>query len=153
MLIAFYNFQLWYFKRVPLFHPLKELKMQYKVVLWITNAFQTSLLQRVKAITSLISIHLHLNKSSKRHHLKVVSLSKQYAINLLLDNQYSKKAKPHYLLIGNLTDKQCLKIKSSIVDTKNHLNKVHPFFNRLYKELLSRFNLVDNFLITSHFIQ
>lgn len=82
-----------------------------------------------------------------------MSLSKQYAINLLLDNQYSKKAKPHYLLIGNLTDKQCLKIKSSIVDTKNHLNKVHPFFNRLYKELLSRFNLVDNFLITSHFIQ
>ena len=41
------------------------------------------------------------------------------------------------------------KIKSSIVDTKNCLNEVFPSFNRLYKELLPRFWLVDNF--SNHF--
>ena len=41
------------------------------------------------------------------------------------------------------------KIKSSIVDTKNCLNEVFPSFNRLYKDLLPRFWLVDNF--SNHF--
>ena len=40
---------------------------------------------------------------------------------------------------------QCQKIKSSIVDTNNCLNKVSPFFNRLHKELSSGFWLIDNF--------
>jgi len=49
-------------------------------------------------------------------------------------------------------DKQCLKVK---VDTNNHLNKVYPSFNRLYKKLLPEFHLVDNltFLIVSFFKQ
>jgi len=74
-----------------------------------------------------------------------MTLSKQHIINSLLDNHYLKKAKPYYLSMGNFTDKQWLKIKSFIVDTNNYLNKVHSFFNRLYKELLSGFCLVDNF--------
>lgn len=44
--------------------------------------------------------------------------------------------------MGNLTEKQRLKIKSSIMDTNNHLNEVHPSFN---KELSPGFRLVDNF--------
>ena len=56
-----------------------------------------------------------------------------------------KRTKPHYLLISNFTDKQQLKIKSSIVDANNHLNEVHPSFNRLHKELSPGFYLVDNF--------
>ena len=57
--------------------------------------------------------------------------------------------------MNNLMDKQCLKVKSSIVDTNNHLNKVYPSFNRLYKKLLPEFHLVDNltFLIVSLFKQ
>ena len=64
---------------------------------------------------------------------------------MLLDDKYSKKAEPHYLSIGNLTSKQQQKIKSSIVDTNNQLNEVYPSFNRLHKELLPGFQLVDNF--------
>ena len=41
--------------------------------------------------------------------------------------------------------KQQLKIKSSIVDTNNHLNRFFPSFDSLYKELSSGFKLVDNF--------
>lgn len=56
-----------------------------------------------------------------------------------------KNAKPYCLLMNNLIDKQCFKVKSSIFDTNNCLNEVYPSFNRLYKELSSEFCLVDNF--------
>jgi len=36
--------------------------------------------------------------------------------------------------MGNLTFKQQQKIKSSIVNTKNWLNKVNSFFDKLYKD-------------------
>ena len=47
--------------------------------------------------------------------------------------------------MSSLTAKQHYKIKSSIVDSNNHLNKVLSFFNRLHKELMPKFWLVDNF--------
>jgi len=47
--------------------------------------------------------------------------------------------------MSNLTSKQYQKIKSSIINTNNHLNKVFLFFDRLHKELSPRFQLVDNF--------
>ena len=99
----------------------------------------------MNAIAGLTPIHLHLDKISERHHLRIVSLPKQYAINSLLDNHHSKKAKHYCLSIGNFTDRQWLKIKSSIVDTNNYLNKVYLSFNILYKDLLPGFHLVDNF--------
>lgn len=48
--------------------------------------------------------------------------------------------------MGCLTDIKYCKIKSSIIDTNNCLSKVYPLFNRLYKELLPGFCLVDNLL-------
>ena len=46
---------------------------------------------------------------------------------------------------SHLTLKQLLKIKSLIVNTNNHLNKVFPSFNSLNKELSFSFHLVDTF--------
>lgn len=66
----------------------------------------------------------------------MASLSKQYMINSLLDKHYSKKAKSHHMTTAHLTPKKCLKIKSSIMDTKNHLKKVFPFFDSLNKKFL-----------------
>ena len=66
-------------------------------------------------------------------------------INSLLDNQHLKKTKSYCLLIDNLTNKQCFKTKSSIINANNCLNKVHPLFNRLHQELLPEFQLVNNF--------
>jgi len=74
-----------------------------------------------------------------------VTLPKQHAINSLWDEYHSKKTIPHHLSMGSLTDKQCLKVKSSIIDLNNHLNEVYPSFNRLHKELSPGFWLVDNF--------
>jgi len=92
----------------------------------------------------LISIHLYLDKVSGRYYLRVASLSKQHAINSLLNDHHSKEAKLHWLAIDNFTEKQRLKIKSFIVDTNNYLDEIYSFFNRLYRKLLSGFCLCDN---------
>jgi len=140
MPIVLYSFQLWYYKGAPLSHPLKKLKkIQCRVVLWIMEVFYTSPSWGVEAIAGLIPIHLYLSKVSGRHHLRIVSLPKQHALNSLLDNQHLKKAKPHCLSMDNLTSKQYQKIKSLIMDTNSWLNEIFPFFNRLHKELLLGF--------------
>ena len=86
-------------------------------MLWITGAFHTSPLWKVKAIVSLIPIHLHLNKISRRHYLRVIFLLQQHTLNSLLNKYHVKKAKPYYLSMGYFTYKQCSKIKSLIIDT------------------------------------
>ena len=108
------------------------------------EAFHTSLIWGVEAIMKLIPIHLHLDKVSGRHHLRVASLPKQHAINSLLNDHHSKEAKLHWLVIDNFTEKQRLKIKSSVVDTNNYLNEIHPSFNRLHRELSPGVCLCDN---------
>jgi len=46
---------------------------------------------------------------------------------------------------SQLMAKQQSKIKSSIVDTNNHLNEVFPSFNSFNKEISPGFYLVDSF--------
>jgi len=70
-------------------------------------------------------------------------------INSFLDKHHSKKAKPHHMAMAYLMFKQCLKIKSPIMDSNNYLNKVFPSFDSLNKELSPGFCLVDNF--SDHF--
>ena len=66
-------------------------------------------------------------------------------IKTLLDEHHSKKAKPYHIVLIHLTSKQCLKIKSSIIDTKNHLNEVFPSSDSFNTELFLGFCLVNNF--------
>ena len=143
--IILYGFQLQYFKAL-LYYSLKELKKkQRRAALWITEAFHPSLAWGVEAIASLISIHFHLNKLSSQHYLCTISLPKQHMIKTLLDEHHSKKAKPYHIVLIHLTSKQCLKIKSSIIDTKNHLNEVFPSSDSFNTELFLGFCLVNNF--------
>ena len=51
----------------------------------------------------------------------------------------------HHLLLEVLTLKQYPKVKSSIVNTNNYLNKIFLSFYFLYKEFSFGFRLVDNF--------
>ena len=44
-----------------------------------------------------------------------------------------------------LTNKQCLKIKSLIMDTNNYLNEIVLLFDSLNKKITSDFHLVDIF--------
>ena len=74
-----------------------------------------------------------------------MSLLRHHTLNLFLDKQPLKKTRPCWLSLENLTSKQCQKLKSSVVDSNNHLNSLFSLFNNLHKELLSGFQLVDNF--------
>ena len=75
----------------------------------------------------------------------MVSFSKQYMINSLLDKHHSRKTISHHMTTFYLIPKQCLKIESSIVNTNNHLNKIFPVFDSLNRELSFSFGLMNTF--------
>ena len=144
--IAFYRFSLWFFNKAPLLYSLTELrKIQYKATIWITSAFCTSPILGVKAITGLISIHLHLWKLSNRHQIRTAILPSNHVINTILKSRHFKNASPYCFSLENITFKQWLKIKSSIVDTNNHLNGIFPFFDSLNSKFSPQFRLIDKF--------
>ena len=77
-------------------YPLKELrKMQRRVVLWILEAFCTSLMSGIEAIAGLIFIYLHLQKLNSRYHLRAYSLPSNYIIKLLLEMRHTNSKKAH----------------------------------------------------------
>jgi len=90
-------------------------------------------------IASLIFIYLHINKISGKHQFRIASLSKNYVLNLLLDNQHSEKAKPHCFSLENLMSKRHLKLKSLVVDLNNCFNELFFSFDNFHKELSSSF--------------
>jgi len=77
-------------------------------------------------------------------------LPSNYAINTILKRRYSKNTSLHYLSLKNITSKQRLKIKSSIIDTNNHFNEIFPSFDSLNSKFSSGFRLIDNF--STHFL-
>ena len=48
--------------------------------------------------------------------------------------------------LSHLTSKQCLKVRSSIIDINNHFNQVFSAFDNLNKELFLGFYLIDTWL-------
>jgi len=66
-------------------------------------------------------------------------------VKSLLNEHHFEKAKSHYMAMAYLTSKQCLKIKSLMMNTNNCLNKVFSTFDSLNKELSLSFGLTDNF--------
>ena len=144
--ITLYRFPLWYFKSATLFFPIEKLrKMQWKAILWIIGAFYIFFSWRIEAIASLISIQLYLDKLSSRYQLRTASLCNNHVIKSFFEHYLMSDSIPHCLLLDNVTLKQRLKIKSSIIDINNHLIGIFPSFNLLHKELSSGFHLVDNF--------
>ena len=77
--------------------------------------------------------------------MRMASLSSNHATKPLFKYYLTSNSILHYFLLDKVTLKQRLKIKSSIVDTNNHLNGILPSFNSLHKELSSGFCLVDTF--------
>jgi len=69
--------------------------------------------------------------------MRTVSLPSKHVIKSLLEHHHLFDLTLHCLSLEKLTSKQKLKVKSSIVDTNNHLNEILPSFNRLYKEFSS----------------
>ena len=85
------------------------------------------------------SIYLHLQKISECYQLRISTLLNNYTIKSLLERRYTE----------NMTPKQQLKIKGSIINANNHLNGIFPSFNSLSYEFSPR---TWFFLVVFHFV-
>jgi len=119
------------------------------VVTTTLDAFCISLSLGIEAIAGLILIHLYLQKLSKRFQLRTQTLLSNHIIKSMLESRHLNINNNHCLLLEELTSKQQLNIKSSIVDMNNRLNRVFPSFNSLSIEFSPRNRLIDIF--PSHF--
>ena len=99
----------------------------------------------IKAITSLIPIHLHLQKLSRRSQLRVHTLSANYILRLLIDNKSDNSSLLHFLLLSSLTKQQYSLIKGHIVDMDNRFNEVFPLFNPTNSEFQPSNRIINNF--------
>ena len=75
----------------------------------------------------LILIHLHFQKLSGRYQLRTSTFLSNYAIKSLLESRHTNNAKPHCLLLENMTSTQQLKIKNSIVNVNNYFNGIFHY--------------------------
>jgi len=99
----------------------------------------------IEAIMSLIPIHLYLDKICGYQQLRMAFLLSNHMVKALLDHYHSNASHLYYFSLEKLSSKQKLKVKNSIVDINNHLNRILPSFNPLHKELIPGFQLVDIF--------
>ena len=77
----------------------------------------------------------------------MTSLPSNYVIKSLLEHQHSINSTPYCLFLEKMISKQRLKVKSSIIDANNYLNKILLSFNPLYKEFFPNFQLVSRSLM------
>jgi len=133
--IALYGSQIWFYTKASLAYLLKILgKLQKQVALWMSGAFKIALSAGIEAIASLISIHLHLQKLSRRSQLRVHVLPDNYILWLLIENNIDSSTPPYPLLLSSLTGCQCGLIKGHLVNMENQFNKVFPSFDPLNSE-------------------
>ena len=150
LLIALYEFQLWYYNKTLLSYPLKKLRrMQRRVALWISGTFHISPTLGIEAIDGLIPIYLHLQKLNGRFHLRAHSLSQNHIIKSILEMRSSNDIESHWLSLERLMPRQCAIIKGSIVDMDNRFNKVFLSFSLFNYEFLLGNRLIDIF--SNHF--
>jgi len=81
------------------------------------------------------------------------TLPNNHTIKSLLKSRHNENSNYHCLLLENMTSKQWLKIKSSVIDTNNHLNGIFSMFNSLNSELFPGSRLVDIFSSSFSFNQ
>jgi len=116
------------------------------------GAFKTALTFGIEAITSLIPIHLHLQKLSGRSQLRVYSLPTNHILQSLMENNSNISTHLHPILLSSLTRCQYSFIKGHLVDMDNRFNEVFPLFNPLNPEFTSGIRIIDCFLIGFLFI-
>ena len=107
--------------------------------------FRTALSFSTKAITSLILVHLHLQKISRRSQLRAHTLSINHILRFLMENNSEIPIYPHSLLLSFLTRCQCRLIKGHLVNMDNRFNKVFSFFDSLNPEFKPDNRIINSF--------
>ena len=144
--IALYGFQLWFYNKVLLLYPIKELnKMQQRAAIQVLGTFHTSPSSGIEAIADLVPIKLYLQKLSSRLQLRAHSLPSNHILKSLLETNSLSNITSHQLSLNNLTPKKWLKIKGPVVNMDNRFNKVFPSFDPFNKEFAPGYYLIDIF--------
>ena len=71
--------------------------------------------------------------------MRTAFLPSNHMIKSLLEYHHSSNLTLHHLSLKKLISKQRLKVKSSIVNANNYLNRILPLFNSLHKQFPSGF--------------
>ena len=142
--IILYGFLLWYYNKALLSYPFKVFKhMQRRAAVWILKVFWTSPSISIEAIASLDLINLHFWKLGGRLQLCTQLFLLNHIIISLLESNYSLHLENHHLSLETLTVKQYLKVKSSIMDVNNKLNRVFNSFDPFNNKLSPKNRLID----------
>ena len=103
--IVLYSFQLWFYNKAPVLYHMKILgKMQRKAAIWILEAFKTSPMESIEAITRIIPIKFHLQKLARRSQLRSLLLLPNHIIRLFMDDPSNSSKKPILHSINFLTN-------------------------------------------------
>ena len=144
--IVLYGFPLWYYNKAPTYYHLNILwKIQQRVALWISGAFQTSPMLGIKAILEQVPIHLHLKKIYRRFLLHESSLLSNHIINNILSSNGPQGRNRHTSSIEYLTVKQRLQLKSPLIDVDDKHNQFFLSFSFFNKEFKPGNRLIDLF--------
>ena len=119
--------------------------IQHKATLWILGVFCASPTGGIKALVSLISIHLHLKKLVKWSCLRAATLPSQHALMSLLSAKHSKSAPPHPKSLALLNNTQCACLKGPLLNTETSLLNFTECSNLLYTEAIPGCRLLDSF--------
>ena len=76
-----------------------------------------------------------------------------HIISTLLESRHANNFSLHCFFLENMTTRQQLKTKSSIVDTNNYLNGIFLYFDFVNSEFSSDFRLINNFFSYFFFIK
>ena len=111
----------------------------------MSGAFWMLSTTEIKAISSLISIHLYLKKLYSRFLLRGLSLPPNHIIKSILSSDGSTKHTSYSLSLNNLILKQRLHLNSFIINIDNRHNKLLSFFLFFDKEFDLGNQLIDSF--------
>ena len=99
----------------------------------------------IKAIAGLIPIHLYLWKLSNSNQLRTFTLLHNHVIKTLLERRHALASELHWLLLECITSKQQLKIKSSMNNANNRLNRIFLSFDSFNNKFCPELKLIDSF--------
>ena len=111
----------------------------------IVGVFRTAPSFGIEAITSLILIHLHLQKLSRRSQLRAHALPANHIFRFFMEYNPKIPTCPHPLSLSSLTRHQCSLIKGHLVDMDNRFNEVFSFFDPLNPEFKPGSRIIDFF--------
>ena len=145
LLIALYKFQLWYYNKGGLNYSFRVLrKMQWRAVLWISDAFWISLTVGNKAILGLIPIHL--KELYGRFYLRDFSLLSNHIIKSIISTERSNEHIAHHpLSLNKLMSKQQSQLHSTLIDIDNKYNEFLPAFSSFNREFSLKKRLIDSY--------